>query len=246
MNRSLIAVFTLTIAGASTVDAQQTTGAERKAPLSHRVAFPEGDQAWEITFQDQPVPEELKQKIKEQNSAKKERGLERIKRIQVVREGKLRRDITYWKSGGTSELWWPENANAVFYEPAPGKDVRMKKTTRITARRLDESVFKWVSAKTFKDVVQLKGKDFAYYETESLPHDAGYTENPNDMKELHQAWIDLETNLPMGYAENGGKIATFNFLGPYVGPPLVLPEKVKEQIRKYQAYRKPLRWPTDE
>ncbi len=193
---------------------------------NYRVEFPRGDAMWNVKF--------LKDTNKSAKSgpSAKEDEQPKLKQMEVVRQGGLRRDTLIWTDGAKSEHWWSTSANYVFFENRGDSSVRGMKASQRGDARYDESFFTWVGTKTYAGNRTLNGKDLWYFESKSSRTlGDGETET-----ESYSAWVDPETAKPVAWSD-GQRTAFFEFkpLDPEFR--LVVPPYLAEAIAQYDAYR---------
>lgn len=206
--------------------ASATAMAQPDEPPNYRADFPKGDAVWIVKF--------LKDTNKSAKSAPAaaEDDQPKLKQMEVVRQGGLRRDTLIWTDGAKTEHWWSIAANYVFFENRGDTFVRGMKGSQRSDSRYDESFFTWVGKKTYAGNRALNGKDLWFFESKSSKTlSDGETET-----ETYSAWVDPETAKPVAWSD-GQRTAFFEFkpLDPEFR--LVVPPRLAEAITQYDAYR---------
>ncbi len=194
--------------------------------IVHTVLFPKGDAAWTVAFQAEksaatprPTPS---------IPAASPTPPPRLKqKIDIVRQGSLRHDIVHWSNGGSTELWWTEQTGFVLYQNTPYERVNILKTGNLKDERFDESLFTWVAAGTFVDMVSFQGAKCRHYKTEIA--------SPSGEKQEYRIWIDNETQKPKAWSDSR-MLVSFTFDNPMPAEPLILPEKFQKAIERVQSF----------
>lgn len=190
--------------------------------IVHTVAFPQGDATWSVKAQSQESPTSQSPEGA-QPSAQKARV---FLGSEIVRQGKLRRDVITWADGTTAEMWWVANLPYVLAERNGRVDVI--KAADIGQASFDESCFTWVSAKTYLGKKSYQGKDSQYYETLLI--------NPaTDTRVTLRAWIDPVTHQPLALF-NGYTEVEFAFPKPAPIPPLQMPPNFQQVYTRLQDF----------
>ena len=200
--------------------------AQTDEPPNYRVDFPRGDAFWNVKF--------LKDTSKSPKSAPAavEDDQPKLKHMEVVRQGGLRRDTLIWSDGAKSEHWWSNSANYVFFENRGDSFVRGMKGSQRGGARYDESFFTWVGKKTYAGNRVLNGKDLWYFESKSSRTlDDGEKET-----ETYSAWVDPETAKPVAWSDSQ-RTVFFEFKPLDPDFRLVVPPRLADAIAQYDAYR---------
>jgi len=193
---------------------------------NYRVEFPKGDAAWNVIFlKDTNKPAKSVPTAEDDEQPK-------LKQMEVIRKGGLRRDTLVWTDGAKSEHWWSIAANYVFFENRGDSFVRGMKGSQRGDARYDESFFTWIGKTTYVGNRKLNGKELWYFESKaSRTLGDGETES-----ETCSAWVDPETAKPVAWSD-GRRTAFFEFKSLDPDFRLVVPPRLAEAIAKYDAYR---------
>lgn len=222
MNKRIVgATFALAYALSSAAFAQANLVSDGLKPID----FPKGDAAWTVLYTTQ---------LKENKDRDKFAGEQRVKRIDVVRSGKYRRDMVHWQQGGTTQYWWHGPAKTVFFQTEPGAPITKMRSSVIGMRRLDESNFSWVGPETYQGQNELQGEEYDYFEKvvrQTL-------DDGDSLTYTLRAWIDLETRLPHAWSD-GSVLAIYDFDQPLPTGGLIPPPAFKKSIDEYEAYIAP-------
>ncbi len=191
----------------------------RADEISHQVLFPQGDLAWSVTFQNDPA-------------AAPPPGApaapRKFVRIDIVRQGDIRRDVAVLSDGGTDEMWWIETKPA-WALVDHGGGVAVMSAVAFGDVRFDAPSFAWVGAKTYVGKKSFDGVTCQYYQEAEQDGRGTYT---------LRAWIDPATRLPVAL-DNGSSTVEFTFQKDAESPPLEMPEKFRQKYQAIQAFYTP-------
>ncbi len=202
------------------VSAQDTE--TKKATIIHTVLFPEGDAAWSVQFELESAPRVEEGGSKEAMERREgPEGSQRMKRVDIVRQGGLRRDIVHYSSGTPVQYWWTEDPPFVAYEDVQNGRVRVLKHGNLHSHRFDQELFQWVGERTFIDVRAFGKIQCRYYEKEIVLM--------TEEKALLRAWIDNETSRPVAWTDTA-VYSLFTFDLPMPEERLVLPASFRQEI----------------
>lgn len=190
--------------------------------ISHEVKFPTGDAAWTVTVE--------KEQIKEGPPPVEDTNARRVRTINVVQKGDLRRDVTHWSDGSVTESWWLPKISLALMPGKAADDIRGIKMSQLGARRFDASTFSWVGAQTFRGFDTFKGKKVQRYQLESTLDDGD--------KASEYALIDGKTGIPLAWS-NGVQNYVFSFDAEVPKEPLIIPSAFQEALKRYEAYYAP-------
>lgn len=200
------------IALSSTSTAEET--------ISHSVAFPKGDAAWTIKLE----------KVAKEKSGEAAHQLVSIQSIDVVQKGDLRRDLTHWSDGSTSEAWWIPKLSIALMQSKLNGDIRGIKISQLGPRRFDSSSFAWIGAQNFQGIDTFKGRKVQRYTMES-PLDDGTVAK-------YHAMIEEKSGTPVAVSDDV-QLALFAFDAALPKEPLILPSAFQEALRRYESYYAP-------
>ena len=186
--------------------------------IVHQVDFPQGDATWSVAAQGQetvPPPPNA-------SASPAPKALKKFVGMDIVCQGKLRRDTITWSDGSTDQMWWIRNLPYVMTEK--GGQVGCTKASDLWQVRFDASSFEWVSAKTYLGKKSYQGSDCQYYEMKIVDPDGGPTR-------IFRAWVDHSSHLPLAF-DNGFITVSFTF--PKGGPiaPLQMPANFQEMYAR--------------
>jgi len=211
------------------------------APLSAQtssntapVKFPAGNASWTVEVEELS-DDEAKPKKQPAPGQPPAGEANKVRRVQVDRQDKYRRDTVFWTKGGSTEYWWLTGSNMVFFQTTSGGPIRIIRAPLLGMRQMDESIFSWVSLKNYRGQKDLKGKPYDFYEEKQ-------TEEGSDGSTITQtvrAWVDPETRRPVAWSDGNYRL-NFEFADEGATPPLRVPPAFRQRIDYYEAYaRKP-------
>lgn len=194
----------------------------RADDLSHQVLFPQGDLAWTVTFQNGQAATP---------AAGSPSPPQKFVRIDIVRQGNIRRDVAVLSDGSTDEMWWIETKPA-WALVDHGGGVAVMSATALSNVRFDALSFGWISAQTYVGKKSIDGITCQYYQTNEEDGRGTFT---------MRAWIDPATHLPVAL-DNGSSTVEFAFSKAKVAP-LEMPEKFRQKYEAIEAFYAPPRKP---
>ncbi|MFA7344200.1 MAG: hypothetical protein WC003_07860 [Terrimicrobiaceae bacterium] len=195
-------------------------------PTTHEVHFPKGDAAWSVAFENQAAPAS-----KPTGGAAPETIPTRTVKVDIVRQGNLRRDVVTLSDGSTRGIWWIRNPPVALFDNGPRISTAM--ASSMAQQRYDESSFDWVGANAFAGMKPCKGKPCQYYEMEVVDEMDG-------TKHTRRAWIDPETHQPVALDDSFIKV-TFAFQDAAPTEPLRMPDNFLDKYKRVQAFYAPPR-----
>ena len=198
--------------------------------VRHEVAFPKGDAAWSVAFENTAAPTPTPAAgVPPATPPKKP------VKVDIVRQGNLRRDTVVCSDGTTTQIWWCENPPVAMFDNGPKDHVSSMRASSMAQVRYDASSFEWVGAKSFAGMKPYKGKPGQYYEMEVIDDNDG-----EKTKRTLRAWIDPETHKPLAL-DNGFNKVAFLFRDDIPVEPLQMPANFLEKYRRLEAFFAPPR-----
>lgn len=226
ITRAIIGLFAAVII-TSSLWGRDADKATPKSEESHEVDFPRGDAAWTVIFKTEGTD------VSKASRAGTGSGpFKQWKRMEIVRQGNVRRDLIKWLDGKTTELWWVTTPPVVLFDDGDNGHVSGMKAMLMASKRYDETSLDWVNGETFKEVTSFNGHRCRYYKMTIVEEDSS-----GSVKKKFQAWIDVKTNRPVAF-DNNGVLVTFVFKDDEAEP-LVMPDRFVEKLKSYQAFLSP-------
>jgi len=197
--------------------------AARADEVVHQVNFPTGDTTWSVDFQAGGT-----------SNASPPAGAapaKKMREIEIVRQGHMRRDTITFSDGTTQERWWVQNPDYALFQN--GSVVSSMRAAEFAPVRFDASSFDFITAQYYKGKQSQQGIDCQYYEYRMEDNLQGWGFHGR----IVRAWIDPKTHLPVAY-DNGGGIGVFTFSkGPV--PDLKMPPNFEKKYQQLLAFFAP-------
>ncbi|HSI82553.1 MAG: hypothetical protein ACAI35_14395 [Candidatus Methylacidiphilales bacterium] len=201
--------------------------------MSHQVRFPLTDAAWSISIEPLDPKEAAKFKTQEpqkEATAAPPAGEPQVRKISFARKGVLRRDIRTYTDGNTLECWWTDQNGLVAMQEKPGSSrIVVMKSGNLQKDRWDATLFSWINAVTYKGEEIFRDRPCRRYETSVTQR--------NSEKLTLLAWIDSETNRPIGWTDGGN--ATLFAFDEQVPESLVIPAPYQRELDRIKAFYAP-------
>lgn len=202
------------MAGTCLLAAAFAAAEAQESPTAPYVNTPGKLARWQVQFRSlnaNPEPESAQQ---EQTQLSPE-----VKEVLFSRTGDLTRVQTRWSNGGVTESWL---AQGYAMELPPGYPLILVTPPGVSRGRLMNSDgyypgLDWLDLKYFRAVIQVDGKPCFHYHHPDLELDA---------------WIDVQTNLPVA-AQDRDYRYRYTFLAP-PEPGQTLPEPFQAALRDYK------------
>lgn len=196
--------------------------AENTRPPVHTVEFPQGDAVWSVTVEPSG----------EKGPRRKASTEPRQEKIDIVRQGALRRDTVTWPGGKTTEVWWLAEPPVAIAESERNGAINVVSAAELLPLRLDAKAFAWIGDTTFQGNKRFKGRRCQCYETkeEALPG------------QRIRAWIDAKTRQPVAI-DNGIGLFIFQLHPTETPEALTLPARFQKALARYQSFRAPSQKP---
>jgi hypothetical protein len=202
----------------------------RADPVTHQVNFPSGDAAWTVKFDQDGATSGDSAGLA---PAAKAAAGKKMREIDIVRTGHVRRDEITFVDGTTQERWWVENPDYALFQN--GALVSSIRAANCAALRFDASSLNFVSAATYKGNKTEQGIECQYYEYKVGDNLQGWTTNGP----LVRAWIDAKNHQPVAY-DNGTGIGVFGFSRGAV-PDIKMPPDFQKKYEQLVAFFAPPR-----
>lgn len=192
------------------------------------VVFPQGDFSCTVDVTPRDIP-------KPDPAHPERRYAPVLQKIAITQVGKVRRDISTWSDGSTSQVWsLAEKGVSLFESNAKGKDVYLLRGERrhnVCPRllRFDAESVSWISEKTLDKQPTGDGK-FLHYQSKVVIAEAN---GPIPAETAtYQAWIDPKTLLPLRL-DDGAALYSLTFSSDSPAEPLVMPANIQAELDRW-------------
>ncbi|MEI8340807.1 MAG: hypothetical protein WCH43_04615, partial [Verrucomicrobiota bacterium] len=199
------------------------------------VNFPQDDAAWTVEVSYPGI------------STSNQPRIPRIQKVEIVRKNNIRRNRITWSNGLTTETWQLDSLGVQVFEDPNNHGVYVISkndaiTTFLISVNFDASSFAWINESAFKGFTTYSGKKcrqyLAFVPRRQFPGTSAPPPTPLAPVE-NKALIDETTLLPVTL-DDTLTFCRFTFLPP-PSEPIVMPEKLLQQLKQYQEATTPLR-----
>jgi len=205
------------------------------------VNLPSGNMACTVAITahlNSPAPDPSMPDVQDVSAPSKDTGTNAMKAADIIRVGKLQRNIITWSSGTTSEAWTLIDTGLTLAEKATGPTKFIYELPKASPTRnsisptildLDADSVTWIFPRSLIGKTAYKGKPSLHYQRGiSLPAAIG---PPRTV--LYQAWIDPKTLVPIAF-DDGDALYELTFSKDPPTQPLVLPDRFQKELQEYE------------
>ena len=160
-----------------------------------------------------------------------------MKNITITQIGKVRRDVSTWSDGSESLMWsFVESESSVWESNAEGKNVYvllggLSQQAKPKLLRFDKDSISWITEKSLDKQAIGSGGAVHYVAKVQVVAESG--RGAPAITADYQAWIDPKTLMPLKF-DDGDALYVLKFSKAPSGP-LVMPEKIQAEMRRWQA-----------